>query len=87
MLQTFEKFHRFLRDPHLHFKSYVGVSDSSRFQGVNQEWIRLSRFSYSLRDATKSWLKTLPLGTINSWNTLAEKFLISTFHPPEMSNS
>ena len=34
MLQTFEKFEELhFEDPHLHLKSYVGVSDSFRVQG------------------------------------------------------
>ena len=80
MLQTIEKFHRLpSKDPHLHLKSFLGVSDSFRFQGVDQNVIRLSLFPYSLRDGSKSWLNTLASGTIDSWNSLAEKVLIKYF--------
>ena len=39
----------------------------------------MSLFPYSLRDGSKSWLNTLALGTIDSWNSLAEKVLIKYF--------
>jgi len=56
MLQTFEKFHWLpFEDSYLYLKSYIGVSDSFKFQGANKEWIRLSLFSYLLRDVEKSW--------------------------------
>ena len=43
--------------------------------------IRLNLFPYSLRDDAKSWLNTLARGTIDSWNSLAGKFLIKYFPP------
>ena len=77
MLQTIGQFHGLpSEDPHLHLKSFLGVSDSFRFQGVDKYVIRLSLFPYSLRDDAKSWLNTLAPGTIDSWNSLAEKFFI-----------
>ncbi|XP_022960432.1 uncharacterized protein LOC111461168 [Cucurbita moschata] len=82
MLQTIGQFHGLpSEDPHLHLKSFLGVSDSFRFQGVDKDVIRLSLFPYSLRDGAKSWLNTLAPRTIDSWNSLAEKFLIKYFPP------
>ncbi|XP_022926214.1 uncharacterized protein LOC111433394 [Cucurbita moschata] len=82
MLQTIGQFHGLpSEDPHLHLKSFLGVSDSFRFQRVDKDVIRLSLFPYSLRDGAKSWLNTLALGTIDSWNSLVEKFLIKYFPP------
>ncbi|XP_023511572.1 uncharacterized protein LOC111776371 [Cucurbita pepo subsp. pepo] len=82
MLQTIGKFHGLSsEDPHLHLKSFLGVSDSFRFQGVDKDVIRLSLFPYSLRDGAKSWLNTLASGTIDSWNSLAKKFFIKYFSP------
>ena len=43
--------------------------------------IRLSLFPYSLKYGAKSWLNTIAPGTIDSWNSLAEKFLIKYFPP------
>ena len=82
MLQTIGQFHGLpSEDPHLHLKSFLGVSDSFRFQGVDKDVIRLSLFPYSLRDGAKSWLNTLAPGTIDSWNSLEEKFFIKYFPP------
>jgi len=85
MLQTIGKFHGLSsEDPPLHLKSFLGVSDSFRFQGVDKNVIRLSLFSYSLRDGAKSWLNTLASGLIDSWNSLQRNFLSSIFHSLEM---
>ena len=47
MLQTIGQFHGLpSEDPHLHLKSFLGVSDSFRFQGVDKDVIRLSLFPY-----------------------------------------
>ena len=68
VLQTIGQFHGLLsQDPHRHLKSFLGVSDSFRFQGVDRDVIRLNLFPYSLRDDVKSWLNTLASGTIDSW--------------------
>ena len=82
MLQTIGQFYGLpSEDPHLHLKSFLGVSDSFRFQGVDKDVIRFSLFSYSLRDGAKSWLNTLALGTIDSWNSQTDKFFIKYFPP------
>ena len=82
ILQTIGKFHGLSsEDPHLHLKSFLRVSDSFRFQGVDKDVIRLSLFPYSLRDGAKSWLNTLAPRTIDSWNSLAKNILIKYFPP------
>ena len=82
MLQTIGQFHGLQsEDPHLPLKSFLGVSGSFQFQGVDKDVIKLSLFPYSLRDGAKSWLNTLAPGTTDSWNSVAENFLIKYFPP------
>lgn len=45
----------------------------------SKEWIGL--FPCSMRDCAESWLNTLAPKTIDSWNSLAESFLIKYFSP------
>lgn len=53
-------------DPHLHLRSFLEVSDSFKLQGVTEEALRLKLFPYSLRDATRAWLSTLPPDSVTS---------------------
>ena len=82
MLQTVGQFHGLSsEDPHLHLKSFLGVSDSFVIQGVPRDALRLTLFSYSLRDGAKAWLNSFAPGSIRTWDELAEKFL-SKYFPP-----
>src|SRR5262249_47189297 len=42
-------------------------------------WLRL--FSFSLKGRAKGWLKTLPSGSITTWDRLIEKFMTKYFPP------
>lgn len=68
-------------DPHLHLKSFLGVSDSFVIQRVSRDALRLTLFPYSLRDGAKAWLNYFAPGLISTWNELAERFLIKYFPP------
>ena len=82
MLQTVGQFHGLSsEDPHLHLKSFLGVSDSFVIQGVPRDALRLTLFPYSLRDGAKSWLNSFAPGSIRTWDELAENFL-SKYFPP-----
>ena len=82
MLQTVGQFSGMpTEDPHLHLHSFFGLSDSFKLQGVTEEALRLKLFPYSLRDAARAWLSTLPPDSVTSWNDLAEKFLMRYFPP------
>ncbi|XP_060959081.1 uncharacterized protein LOC133030366 [Cannabis sativa] len=68
-------------DPHLHFRSFLEVSDSFKLQGVSEEALRLNLFPFSLRDRARAWLSTLPPNSVTNWNDLGEKFLRKYFPP------
>ncbi|XP_022158611.1 uncharacterized protein LOC111025065 [Momordica charantia] len=82
MLQTVDQFHgHATEDPHQHLKFFMGVCNSFKNEGLSNEVLRLKLFPYSLRDEARTWLESLPLESITSWDDLAEKFLMKYFPP------
>ena len=73
------------KDPHLHLRLFMEVSDFFRLPGVTEEALRLKLFPYSLRDQARAWLNSLPPDSVASWNDLAEKFLMKYFPPTKNS--
>ncbi|XP_073030643.1 uncharacterized protein [Primulina eburnea] len=71
-------------DPHLHLRTFMEITDTVKINGVSDEIIRLRLFPFSLRDHARSWLQSLPLGSITTWADLVTKFL-SKYFPPAKS--
>ncbi|XP_073049444.1 uncharacterized protein [Primulina eburnea] len=71
-------------DPHLHLRTFLEITDTVKINGVSDEIIRLRLFPFSLRDQARSWLQSLPLGSITTWVDLVTKFL-SKYFPPAKS--
>ncbi|XP_073017834.1 uncharacterized protein [Primulina eburnea] len=71
-------------DPHLHLRTFLEITDTVKINGVSDEIIRLRLFPFSLRDQARSWLQSLPLGSITTWADLVTKFL-SKYFPPAKS--
>ncbi|XP_073031227.1 uncharacterized protein [Primulina eburnea] len=71
-------------DPHLHLRTFLEITDTVKINDVSDEIIRLRLFPFSLRDQARSWLQSLPLGSITTWADLVTKFL-SKYFPPAKS--
>ncbi|XP_075500065.1 uncharacterized protein LOC142538636 [Primulina tabacum] len=71
-------------DPHLHLRTFLEITDTVKINGVSDEIIRLRLFPFSLRDHARSWLQSLPLGSVTTWADLVTKFL-SKYFPPAKS--
>ncbi|XP_073031282.1 uncharacterized protein [Primulina eburnea] len=71
-------------DPHLHLRTFLEITDTVKMNGVSDELIRLRLFPFSLRDHARSWLQSLPLGSVTTWADLVTKFL-SKYFPPAKS--
>lgn len=72
-------------DPYMHIKDFLEICSTFKFQNFSDESVRLRLFPFSLKDKANGWLKSLPSGTITSWEILVRKFL-SKFFPMSKTN-
>ncbi|KAJ4718833.1 DNA-directed DNA polymerase [Melia azedarach] len=82
MIQTSVQFNELAHeDPNAHIANFLEICDTFRHNGVSDDAVKLRLFPFSLRDKAKSWLSSLPPGTITTWDDLAQKFLAKFFPP------
>ncbi|CAM8953820.1 unnamed protein product [Rhodiola kirilowii] len=62
-------------NPLIHLKDFYGVCTSMRSASVPEEIFKLKTFPFSLVSQAKSWLMSLPSGSITSWEQLQRKFM------------
>ncbi|KAG9453559.1 hypothetical protein H6P81_006463 [Aristolochia fimbriata] len=68
-------------DPNEHIERFLELCDTFKFEDVTNEAVWLRLFPFTLRDRAKSWLSTLPLDSIRTWDELQMKFLGKYFPP------
>ncbi|KAI4299938.1 hypothetical protein L6164_033358 [Bauhinia variegata] len=68
-------------DPNLHLSTFLEICDIFKYNGVLEEAIKLILFSFSLRDGARRWLNSLPPSSLDTWDSLAQKFLTKYFPP------
>ena len=68
-----------------HLTNYIEVCDMVKYNGVNEEALRLRLFPLSLSDQAKHWLTNQPPDSITSWNDLVHKFLTKIFPPSKIA--
>ena len=54
-----------------------------KLNGVRPEVIKLQLFPFYLRDIAATWFKSLPYGSIDTWEELVEAYL-GRFFPPSL---
>ena len=74
-----------LDDPKIHLMMFLEICDTIKMNGVTEDTIRLRLFPFSLRDKARGWLQSLHLGSITSWQDMAEKFLAKFFPPAKIA--
>ena len=71
MIQNSVQFHGLpSENPNLHITNFLEICDMFRVNGVTDDAIRLRLFSFFLKDKVKTWLNSLPTGSITNWATL-----------------
>ncbi|XP_009804617.1 uncharacterized protein [Nicotiana sylvestris] len=66
-------------DPHNHLIDFLELVETCRYNGVITDAIRLRLFSFSLKGEAKTWLRSLPRGSITTWDQMTQKFLNKYF--------
>ncbi|CAB4278593.1 unnamed protein product [Prunus armeniaca] len=66
-------------DPNIHLAIFLEICDTSKFNGVADDAIRLRLFPFSLKDKAKLWLLSQPHDSIRTWDDLFKKFLAKFF--------
>ncbi|KAI4313295.1 hypothetical protein L6164_026286 [Bauhinia variegata] len=68
-------------DPNLHLSTFLKIYATFKYNGVLEEAIKLRLFSFSLRDGARRWINSLPPGSVDTCDSLAQKFLTKYFPP------
>ncbi|KAL8103354.1 hypothetical protein AgCh_027791 [Apium graveolens] len=70
---------RAAEDPNMHIRDFIEICDTFKFNNVFKDVVKLRLFPFSMRNKAKSWLHSLPAGSITTWEDLAQKFLTKFF--------
>ena len=60
------------------------MENTVKLNGVRLDVIKLQLFPFSLRDVAATWFDSLPVGSVNTWEELVERFM-SIFFPPALT--
>ncbi|XP_070057580.1 uncharacterized protein [Nicotiana tomentosiformis] len=71
----------YIEDPQQHLKKFLSICVMQRQPNVTPEAIRLLLFPFSMIGETQTWLNSLPINSITTWEELVKRFL-NKFYPP-----
>ncbi|XP_070031918.1 uncharacterized protein [Nicotiana tomentosiformis] len=71
----------YIEDPQQHLKMFLSICVTQRQPNVTPEAIRLLLFPFSVTGEAQTWLNSLPINSITTWEELVKQFL-NKFYPP-----
>ncbi|KAM0019899.1 putative retrotransposon gag domain-containing protein [Helianthus debilis subsp. tardiflorus] len=92
MVHNMVKFHGLPdEDPYRHIANFLEICGLLEFcgtfkiVGASVDAIRLRLFPFTLRDKAQLWRRSLHVGSVTTWDAMAEKF-VSKYFPPSKTN-
>ncbi|KAJ9567940.1 hypothetical protein OSB04_003906 [Centaurea solstitialis] len=73
-------------DPVGHLERYLEILSTFRINHLPVDTVRLTLFTFSLKDRAKAWQRSLPPNSITTWDQLASAFLTKFFPPARSAN-
>ncbi|XP_052179914.1 uncharacterized protein LOC127793168 [Diospyros lotus] len=70
---------------HYHLSRFLEYCGNFKYQGINEEALKMRLFSHTLKDKAREWLDLLPPGSITTWADLVLKFMLKYFPSAEIS--
>ncbi|XP_070024899.1 uncharacterized protein [Nicotiana sylvestris] len=71
----------YIEDPQQHLKNFLSICVMQRQPNVTLEAIKLLLFPFSVMGEAQTWLNSLPMNSITTWEELVKKF-VNEFYPP-----
>ncbi|XP_070028565.1 uncharacterized protein [Nicotiana sylvestris] len=68
-------------DPWSHLIDFLEIVETAKYNGVPPEAIKLRLFPFALKRDAKTWLRSLPQGSITTWDQITQEFLNKYFFP------
>jgi len=57
-------------NPHYHLSRFLEYYGNFKYQGINEEALKMRLFPHTLKDKAREWLDSLPAGNITTWADL-----------------
>ncbi|XP_075077148.1 uncharacterized protein LOC142163894 [Nicotiana tabacum] len=71
----------YIEDPKQHLKNFLSICVTQRQPNVTPKAIKLLLFPFSVTEEAQTWLNSLPINSIATWEELVKQFL-NKFYPP-----
>ncbi|XP_070017660.1 uncharacterized protein [Nicotiana sylvestris] len=66
-------------DPNNHMMDFEEIMNTFQYNGVSQDAVYLRVFPFTLKDDAKHWIRSLPHGSIRTWEEMTRIFLAKYF--------